>query len=189
MKRTVLAQTIILFMVIFSTVIISQLVNSANANPNWKPWENAPSSPITTIESPVEDESYMSSDVWLKFNVTKQSDWTVSNGQITLIAYSVDGVPNGIADENETIVEVHDPMDSLNPTISFSYKLAGLKDGKHTVMVYVKGDVKRTAVGMESQMISFKVYSFPTTLVAVTSVVSVAVIGTALLFFLKKRKH
>jgi hypothetical protein len=74
-------------------------------------------------------------------------------------------------------------------TISFSYKLAGLKDGKNTVMVYVKGDVRGTVVGMESQMISFKVYSFPTTLVAVTSVVSVAVIGTALLFFLKKRKH
>jgi hypothetical protein len=131
----------------------------------------------------------VSSDVWLKFTVTKSSDWTVSNGQIRLVAYSVDGVPNGIADENETVVEVYDPMDSLNPTLSFSYKLAGLKDGKHSMMVYVKGDVKGTVFGAESQMIYFKVYSFPTALVATASGISAAVFGLGLLIYFKKRKH
>ena len=178
------------FLVLFSAAVMSQLVSSASANPNWRPWENAPNFPSITVESPVEGESYMSSDVWLKFMVNKPSDWTVSNGQIRLVAYCVDGVPNGIADENETIVEVQDPMDSLNPTISFSFNLAGLKDGQHTVMVYVEGTVKEwSGVGAESQRISFKVYSFPTALIATASGLSATVISLGLLVYFKKRKH
>jgi hypothetical protein len=56
MKKTALA--IMPFLVLFSATVMSQLVGSANANPNWRPWENAPSSPTIAIQSPVEGESY-----------------------------------------------------------------------------------------------------------------------------------
>jgi hypothetical protein len=147
MKKTALA--LILTIVLFSTVFISQKLSLASANPNWRPWEVEISYPTIDVVSPVAGESYPSNDVWLNFTLFKPEDWfNRTNSQIRLIAYCVDGAANGYgwvsdnSDENEIIVEVHDPIGVANrpSSFSFSFSLTGLTDGEHTVEIYVDGD-------------------------------------------------
>jgi hypothetical protein len=96
----------------FFLIVVSPTAFSANANPNWRPWESALSPPIITVLSPIENQSCISSEVILNFTVTKPADWLDSNLQMRYVAYCVDGFIDGVADENETIVEVHDSMDA-----------------------------------------------------------------------------
>jgi hypothetical protein len=187
MKKTALALT--LTIVLFSTVVVSQMVSFANANPDWEPWKYPVSTPTITVVSPIESESYPSNDVWLKFTLTKPSDWIPSRGQIRFVSYCVDGMADGIEDENETRVEVQDPLGVVNApsSLSFSFNLAGLKDGQHTVQVHWEGTFEGSTITGTLQRISFTVYTpFPTALV-VASVVLVAVISIGLLVYFKKR--
>ena len=91
MKKTALAAMSLI--VLFSTVVISQTFSSVNANPNWRPWENAPTPPIITILSPLETQSCISSKVILDFTVTKPLDWGDSDWKIESVSYFVDYEP------------------------------------------------------------------------------------------------
>ena len=195
MKKTALA--IISLIMLCLTGVIRQIGGYANANPNWKPWENALSPPVITVFSPIENQFCISSDVILNFTVVKPADWLDSNVQMKYVAYCVDGFVDGVADENETIVAVQDPMDAENPTsFSFSFNLTGLKDGPHWLDVYAEGVVSGSAIGT-TKRINFTTYtpetesqseSFPTALVT-ASVIIVAVVSAGLLAYFKKHKH
>jgi hypothetical protein len=191
MKRIGLALT--LTIVLFSTVVISQTVSLANANPNWKPWESTIEVPTITFTSPIMLDSYPSDNIHLKFTVTTPSDWIPSKGEIRFISYCVDGFADGIEDENETRVEVQDSLGVVNKpsSFNFSFNLAGLKDGEHTVEVFVDGIYEATGFGTSAQRIKFTVYTpFPTTLlIASVSAVAVVAIGLGLFVYFKKHKH
>jgi hypothetical protein len=202
--RKAFPAVVLILAVLFSTIIGTQIVRLAEANPNWI-WPEV-SSPTINISSPVENQIYPSSDVWLRFNVTRPADWLyisslndgsevyLSQGQINFVIYSVDGIVDGIPDEHESEkIGVNDPLNNVNPpsSFSFSFNLKGLQDGQHTVEVYTEGYVNGTGVGVNSQTIHFTVYTpepLPTTLV-VAFVVLVAVIGIGLLVYFKKRKR
>jgi hypothetical protein len=167
MKKTALA--IILTIVLFSTVFISQTLSLANANPGWKPWENEISYPTLDVLSPVAGESYPSNDIWLNFTLTKPSDWlNKTDCYISYVTYCVDGSASGPygqisdnSDENETIIEVQDPRGVLNPptSFSFSFDLEGLADGEHTLEILVEGNYDWTGFGYTFPRTSFTVYT------------------------------
>jgi hypothetical protein len=181
----------------FFLIVVSPTAFSANANPNWRPWESALSPPIITVLSPIENQSCISSEVILNFTVTKPADWLDSNLQMRYVAYCVDGFIDGVADENEIIIEVHDSMDAEKPTsFSFSFNLTGLKDGPHWLHIYAEGFVSGSAIGT-TRRINFTTWtpevepqseSFLTSL-TIASVIIVAVGSIGLLFYFKKRKR
>jgi len=194
MKKTALA--VMSLIKLFLIVVISQIACYTNANPNWRPWESALSPPIITVLSPIENQSCISSEVILNFTVTKPTDWLASNLQMRYVAYCVDGFIDGVADENETIVEVQDPMDAeTSKSFSFSFNLTGLKDGPHWLDIYAEGFVSGSVIGT-TRRINFTTYtpevesqseSFPTSLVT-ASVVTVVVFAV-FLSYMRKHKH
>jgi len=213
MKKTavILVPTIVLF----STVLISQTLSLAIANPGWRPWENEISYPIIDVVSPVEGGSYPPNDVWLNFTLTKPSDWLdKTDCYISYVTYCVDGSASGPygqisdnSDENETIIEVQDPKGTANPStsFSFSFNLEGLTDGNHTLEILVEGNYDWTGFGYTFPRTSFTVYtpsaeptaapgtvsqpeSFPTALVTASAGI-VAVVGIALFAFSKKYRR
>lgn len=145
-----------LAMVLFSTLAISQTVSFASAN--FRPWE--PLLVTIDVESPIYGDYYPSNDTWLNFTVVKTADWiNKTNSQIKFVAYCVDGYCDGVADEKEIIVEVHDPLGDVNAPSSFifSLRLGGLKEGQHTINVLVKGIYEDTAFERQSWGESFLV--------------------------------
>ncbi|MBN1358823.1 hypothetical protein JW988_08670 [Candidatus Bathyarchaeota archaeon] len=195
MKKSAIAA--ISLMLLCLTVVIRQIACYANANPNWRPWENALGQPIITVFSPVENQSCFSSEITLNFTVAKPADWLDSNVQMKYVAYCVDGFVDGVSDENETIVAVQEPMDDENPTsFSFSFNLTGLKDGPHWLDIYAEGGVSGLTIGT-TKRVNFTTYtpeteaqseSFPASLVT-ASVIIVAFVSAGLLIYFKKRKN
>jgi len=114
--------------------------------------------PNISILSP-ETKAYNTSDVPLDFTVNK----TVSQ-----ILYSLDGYQNITAIGNMT--------------------LTGLSNGSHNVTVYATDEAGNVGTSQTINFTIAKPESFPTTLVAVASVASVAVIGVILLIYFRKRK-
>jgi len=167
MKKTALAM--MLTIVLFSTVFISQTLNFANTNPGWKPWENEISYPTLDVYSPGAGESYPSNDIWLNFTLTKPSDWlNKTDCYISYVTYCVDGSASGPygqisdnSDENETIIEVQDPKGVANPPTSFnfSFNLEGLADGEHTLEILVEGNHGWSGFGYTFPRTSFTVYA------------------------------
>jgi len=152
MKRTAFA--VLSLVVLFSTAVISQLCNSANANPGWRPWENwenlspPPYSQLEIIiESPVQGRTYSENTVWLNFTVIKPSDWAEFEGQLASVIYYVDSINiHSSINQNfsETEIVVKDPLGVVNSQLefSFSFKLAGLSDGMHSLIVIARGALK-----------------------------------------------
>jgi hypothetical protein len=142
------AFAVISLVILFSTAVISQLCNSANANPGWNPFADLlTSEPQIVIESPVRGETYSENGVWLNFTVTKPSDWVELEGHLTAVIYYIDSIdsiniPSSI-DQNysETEIAVEDPFGVVNSPLefSFSFKLTELSDGMHTISVATRG--------------------------------------------------
>ena len=205
MKKTALAVTLISALS-FSAVAATLVVRFADADP-YVIWPEV-SFPTMQVTSPAEGQSYPSSNVWLKFTVNRPEDWLytsslnngseiyLSQGQIKIVIYSVDGVIDGVADEHESEkIYVNDPVNAVNPpsNFSFSFNLEGLQDGQHSVDVYAEGFVNGSGVGVDPQRINFTIYTpepepFPTTLVAAASGASVAAVGAGLLVYFNKHK-
>jgi hypothetical protein len=127
-----------LAMALFSTLTMSQTVNLASAN--FRPWERL----LTSIDvvSPINGVNYPSNDTWLNFTVIKTSEWiNNTNSQIKFVAYCVDGYCDGVADEKEIIVEVHDPLGDVNAPSKFSFyfRLEGLNERQHIVHILIHG--------------------------------------------------
>jgi hypothetical protein len=176
-------------------VVISQMACCVNANPDWRPWENALSHPIITVFSPVENQSCTSSEVVLNFTVTKPEDWLDSKVQIRYISYCVDGFIDGIAGENETVIEVRGPVDAENSSFSFSFNLVGLNDGPHWLDIYAEGFESGSVMGTTKRIhftthtleAANQLYSYKKSII-ITSVIIIAIISGLLVYF-KKRKH
>jgi hypothetical protein len=66
--------------------------------------------------------------------------------------------------------------------------LTGLSNGSHNVTVYATDEAGNVGTSQTINFTIAKPESFPTTLVAVASVASVAVIGVILLIYFRKRK-
>jgi hypothetical protein len=230
MKKTAFA--VISLVVLFSTVFISPLFNSACANPGWRPWENLPPLPFSQleiiIESPVQGRTYSENGVWLNFTVTKPSDWVELEGHLTSVIYYIDSIdsiniPSSI-DHNyfilysieqnysETEIAVEDPFGVVDSPLefSFSFKLAELSDGMHTISVSTRWLFEGNDIPVydSSGIVYFTVTkefydspttpspepipepeSFPTSLVMASSVtVVIVLIGVSLLIYGIKRK-
>ena len=176
MKKTALA--LILTIVSFSTVFISQTLSLASANPGWRPWEFMPANlPSLVISSPIRGEFYASNDIWLNFTVEEPSDWlNKTDCYISYVTYCVDGDATGrdrgetfedgvlYTDENEVIISVQDYGSAMNNSFSFSFKLEGLSAGKHTVDVCIEANYE--TISFSADLVprtSFTVYpSSPT---------------------------
>jgi hypothetical protein len=175
MRKTALA--LITTMVLFLTVLVSQTVDSASANPgfNWELWPT--NLPSLVISSPIRGESYASNDIWLNFTVEEPSDWlNKTDCYISYVTYCVDGDANGrnpgssyedgvsYTDENEVIISVQDYGSAMNNSYSFSFKLEGLAAGKHTVDVCIEANYE--TISFSADLVprtSFTVYpSSPT---------------------------
>jgi len=214
MKRTAFA--IISLVVLFSTVVASQLCSSANANPGWNPFAYLLNSePQIIIDSPVRGETYSENGVWLNFTVIKPSDWVELEGHFTSVIYYIDSIniPSSINQNySETEIAVEDPFGVVNSPLefSFSFKLTELSDGMHTISVATRGLFKDHYIPVydSSGIIYFTVArdfydspttpspeptpepeSFPTSLVLASSVTAAVVcVGLGLLVYLIKRK-
>ncbi len=170
MSKTAFA--VISLVVLFSAVVVSQLCNFANGNPNWKPWEYPVSYPTLDVDSPVIGEIYYSDDVWLNFTLTKPSDWfTKPDCYISYVTYCIDGSatgPNGHisdnSDENETVIPVQD-KGVVNPStsLSFSFNLEGLTAGTHSLEILAEGNYDWTGFGINYPRTYFRVYASSTT--------------------------
>lgn len=115
--------------------------------------------PEIVVVSP-ENMIYYKTDIPLTFTVNEPVSW---------IEYNLD---------YETVREIES-----NCTLS------GLSLGSHNITVYATDIAGNVGA---SDTVSFTVAepeAFPVTLVATTSVVTVAIVGTGLLFYFKKRKH
>jgi len=113
----------------------------------------------------------------LKYNVTLENSVTLNftvNEAITWLGYSLD---------NQNTTTIHN---YLFRTIT----LTNLTLGSHTIVLYatdVNGNTGSSEIAKFS--ISEEPEPFPTTLIAVASGASVAVIGVGILIYFKKRKH
>jgi hypothetical protein len=181
--------------IVFLSVVITQIANSVNANPNWKPWENtSPSNyPIISVVSPVEGGNYSSNDVWLNITVTKPSWLNTTNYQIKFISYAVYTV--NIDTPYSRKLEMRDSLDVADEPSSFNFSvnIAGLEDGAHTLYRNVNGvdgDGEFNLIAFTD----FTVYtpepeSFSTSIVIASAVtVAVVLIGLSLLLYGIKRK-
>lgn len=152
LKRTTLTKTLVLAL-LFSTVAVAVFVNLATADP--APLFAFPNEPITTlptivVHSPVQNQVYNSTSVWLNFTIVKPESWfaidvgshadfsplTETFVNITSVYFTVDG------GERQNI-PVHD-IDSLFDTdpvfnLNFSTMLP-LTAGAHVVKVGLEAD-------------------------------------------------
>ncbi|HDQ06085.1 MAG TPA: hypothetical protein ENN36_05125 [Candidatus Bathyarchaeota archaeon] len=151
LKRTTLTKALIL--ALFSTVAGAIFVNLAKANP--APLFAFPTEPITTlptivVHSPVQNQSYNSTNVWLNFTVVKPESWFAIDVahhadhsplsetfvNITAIYFTVDG------GERQNI-PVHD-VDSLfdmDPILNLNFStMLPLTAGAHAVKVGLEAD-------------------------------------------------
>jgi hypothetical protein len=152
LKRTTSTKALVLAL-LFSTVAGAIFVNLATANP--APLFAFPTEPITTlptivVHSPVKNQIYNSTNVWLNFTIVKPESWfaidvahhadhsplTETFVNITSIYFTVDG------DESQNI-PVHD-IDSLfdtAPTLNLNFStMLPLAAGTHGVKVGLEAD-------------------------------------------------
>jgi hypothetical protein len=109
---------------------------------------------------PLENKASSQNDLSLNFTTDQQTSW---------IGYCLDG--------------------KTNVTIAGNTTLTGLSDGSHSVIVYANDTAGNMGI---SEPVVFTVDTpepFPTTLIATTSGASVAVVGSGLLVYFKKRRH
>jgi hypothetical protein len=198
--RKAFPAVVLILAVLFSTIIGTQMVSLAEANPGFRLNDTRP--PEINILSPDENQTCPSNNIWLNFTVGRpafyryspynQDYW--SEGWIRFVEYGVDSFPYT---NESTRIQVNEPINATNPpsNLTFSINLKTLKDGQHTVVVLAEGYTIGSVVDVYSGMRNFSVYTrevtqepFPTTLV-IALIASVAVIGVGLLVYFRKRNH
>lgn len=165
MKRKITGASFIMTLLL-STVAGVMFVNLAEANPS--PETNFPSEPILTpptivVHSPVPNQNYDSTDVWLNFTIIKPEGWTtlpkanftnnpaadgywgydadgnplyVISGNVTSVCYVVDGGER----QNISVHDLSYFVDAFpTRTLNFSTKLM-LPKGAHSVVVSLEAD-------------------------------------------------
>jgi hypothetical protein len=208
-KISKLSLTVAVALTFFSVVLGTQLTGLAMANPVCI--ESWTASPNISLDSPL-NKTY-SENVLLNFTVTASESWLSypvsfdykqGSGlaqELLSVDYYVDGEFCGSIAANSR----------LSSPFQYSMYLTNLKDGSHSLMLCTN------STGVERDWISDKVYNvpansssvtvhftlettpspsvtplqepFPITFIATGSVITVAVVGVALLLYFKKRRH
>jgi hypothetical protein len=212
MKRTALALTLVLAL-LFSTVAGVMFIYLATANPAPLfpfPWDEPVTTPPTiVVHSPVQNQTYGSTDVLLNFSIVKPETWFPSGhlkehgynegvfGNVTSVYYVVDG-----GERQNITVHDTDTLFTANAarTLNFSIDLV-LAEGPHNVTVNLDADsyyvlpiagqgwsLPSVVVHSESETVNFTVQPFPTAFVITASGASLAVVGIGLLFYFRRRK-
>jgi hypothetical protein len=211
MKRT--ASAIISTFVSLS-VIVAASVNLAMANPGpllpFPYGEPVTTPPTIVVYSPVQNQTYNSTDVWLNFTIIKPETWFPSGplaehynavfGNVTSVYYIVDdgGRQDITVHDTDTLFIANSPR-----TLNFSTLLT-LAEGVHSLKVSLEADsyyVVQTDQGFtlrsiplhgDSETTGFTVAvpeSFPTVPVVVASGASAVAIAAGLVVYLRKRAH
>ncbi len=213
MKKTVLGLSLILAILLSYT---TAFVGLTTANP--APLFPFPPNPIKTpptivVNSPAQNETYDSPNVWLNFSVIKPDAWYPTGaydvfGNVTSVYYVVDG-----GERHITVHDIDSPFNNYPPrTLNFSANLT-LTSGAHNITVSAEADsfyvnngytaLNSYPVNADSEPITFIIFqnftiphdvtvaqnSFSTTLVITASVALVAVACAGLLVYFKKRKR
>jgi hypothetical protein len=219
MKRKAIALTLILAL-LFSALAGLVLFDSAEADPyipGYFPLEPVVTPPTITVKSPVQNQSYSSSDVWLNFTITKPKAWfvnevaytenldpeTLTIGRVTSVYFILDdGEPQNIT-VNDGGLPSEFSID-VSPTRILNFSTRLLLTGRvHFVKVgfeantyyYTGWDVnnpglRSVAVNGTSEEIIFTVVeSFPTILAVGASGASLAIVCVGLIVYFKKRNH
>jgi hypothetical protein len=104
--------------------------------------------PMISFLSPFHNSIYDERDIWLNFTVTKPDSWIVpwdnpilpvNNGQITHVAYVLNGVETGNITVNDDKVRTI-PL-NIKKNFDFSFALSGLSSGEHSIQVFAYGEV------------------------------------------------
>jgi hypothetical protein len=180
MKRKALALPLLLVL-LFLAVAGTQVVNLAKANAMWREWR-FDASPTITIQSPENNKTYASNNVFLVFNLTKptadlggypyRNNWyePIKNSndgddfgnRVANATYYVDGQPSNVS------IEVNSHL--LEP-FNYSLPLKGLAEGNHSLQIClfnygVEGVVWTTAGSLHycnyysySEIVNFTVVS------------------------------
>ena len=223
MKRRVTRLAFIVALLLSATAA-AVIVNTVAANPvsliyGYFPLEPVMTPPTITLDSPVQNQVYGSSDLWLNFTIIKPEAWfvydvardengtskTLTVGEITSVYYILDnGEPQNITVNDgglpsEVSIEV-----SPNRILNFSTRLAllggvySVKGGFEANSYYYTGwgvldpGLRSGVVNGSSEVVCFAVGEqepFPLALAAAASGASVAIVGVGLLIYFKKRNH
>jgi hypothetical protein len=203
-----------------SAIIGAYLVNLAVANPGWAiglPDEPVTTPPTIVVNTPVQGQTFNSTNVLLNFSIVKPETWFPSEyyvehgfgdstfGNITSVYFSVD---NGEW-QNFTVHDTDTFFTAFAPrTLNFSNDLT-LAEGEHNLTVSldaytvyvlrVTGDgweLPHFVVHSDSETINFTValpepasMPFPTLPVAVAFGASVAAVTVGSLVYWKKRRR
>jgi hypothetical protein len=205
---------------LLSAVAGAQLTNLVSANPyipEYFPLEPVMTPPTITVNPPVQNQIYGSSDVWLNFSIIKPEAWfvydvardengtsmTLTIGKITSVYYILDkGEPQNVTLDDGGLPSEYSIEIVPNRILNFSTRLS-LPEGMHSIKVCFEANgyyytgwddlepgLRSVVINGSSETIRFSVASsFPTTLIATVSAASVAVIGVGLLVYFRKRNH
>ena len=183
MKRTALA--VILISAFMMSVVVGALpVNLVSANPVWYlyfPVYPDTSSPLITVDSPTQQQTCSSTDVWLNFTVTKPESWFMNYdymdqpsdeyfvvGKITAAYYMLDGAERQSIPVTDFSFFQMGVVTNPSRTLQVSTNLS-LPEGTHSLTVsleaesyYAEGASHHTvAVQGNSEVTSFTVVNVP----------------------------
>jgi hypothetical protein len=144
LNRKVLLVGVLLSTLLFTGVAGTQVVDLAEANPMWD-WR-FDASPIITVQSPENNKTYASDNVFLVFNLTKPTEdlggYPYSNNWYEPIENSNDGGDFGNRVVNATFyvdgqssnVSIEVDSHLLEP-FHYSLPLEGLAEGNHSLQI------------------------------------------------------
>ena len=198
MKRTASALIIILAL-LFSMVAGAIFVNLATANPAPLfplPWEPITTPPTIIVQSPIQNQTYNSTELWLNFSITVNDKTRFEN--ITSVYYRLDGGER----QNITVHDIDTLFYPSARTLNFS-TILNLTPGVYSVEIGVEADSYYVATPVNwgnplssfvvrgnSDPVNFTVANpFPVVIVGAVSGVSAVVVIAGLLVYFKKRKQ
>lgn len=216
LKRTTLTKALVLAL-LFSTVAGAVFINLVTANP--APLFAFPTEPKTTlptivVHSPVQNQNYNLTNVWLNFTIVKPKSWFAINvahhadhSPLTETFVNISTVYFTVDYGERQNIPVHD-IDSLfdtEPILRLNVStILPLTGGAHRVKVGLEADsyyvvnyvydfseaLSSVKLYAESNTVKFTIAeSFPTALIVTASAVTVAMLGAGLLTYFKKRKR
>jgi hypothetical protein len=204
LKKTLLALTLV-----FTFLLSYIVVDLATANP--APLFAFPTKPLTTpptilVHSPVENQAYNTTGVWLNFTIVKPEEWfaidVASHADYSPLTEtfvnitSVYAVIDGVERQNMSVHDI-DSLFDTSPTLSLNFStLLPLAAGEHTVKVSVEAvsyyvvnfvdwsnPFSNVTLHADSETMHFTVYQpFPIVPAVAVSIVAVVMVAGLLIY-------